>query len=183
MRDENLALQRNNTKSLVPLPANRCAIGYKWVFKVKEYPDGTVYKYKVGLVPKGFHQVASFDYNETFSPLAKPTTIKVILTIALSKSWSIKQLDANNAFLYGILKEEVFMVQPPGFEDPASPQLVCKLHKVLYGLKQAPRAWFEKLHVEPFYLLVSSLPYLIILCSFISVPLIPLICLFMWMTF
>ncbi|RVW43373.1 Retrovirus-related Pol polyprotein from transposon RE1 [Vitis vinifera] len=117
------ALQRNNTWSLVPLPAGRQAIGCKWVYKTKENPDGTVQKYKARLVAKGFHQQAGFDFTETFSPVVKPSTIRVVFTIALSRNWAIKQLDVNNAFLNGDL-----------------------LHKALYGLKQAPRAWFEKLH-------------------------------------
>ena len=145
MQDEFLALQRNNTWSLVPLPTDRQPIGCKWVFKVKENPDGSVHKYKARLVAKGFHQVAGFDFTETFSPVVKHTSIRVILTIALSYGWSIRQIDVNNALLNGDLHEEVYMAQPPGFEDPQHPHLVCRLHKSLYGLKQAPRAWFEKL--------------------------------------
>eukprot|EP00261_Vitis_vinifera_P039164 XP_019080407.1 PREDICTED: uncharacterized protein LOC109123862 [Vitis vinifera] len=140
------ALQRNNTWSLVPLPAGRQAIGCKWVYKTKENPDGTVQKYKARLVAKGFHQQAGFDFTETFSPVVKPSTVRVVFTIALSRNWAIKQLDVNNAFLNGDLQEEVFMQQPQGFIDEQNPNLVCRLHKALYGLKQAPRAWFEKLH-------------------------------------
>lgn len=116
------------------------------MFKVKENPDGTINKYKVRLVAKGFHQVAGFNFTETFSPVIKPTTIRVILTLALTKGWSVKQLDVNSAFLNGTLKEEVYMEQPLGFLDPQQPTLVCKLHKALYGLKQAHRAWFDKLY-------------------------------------
>lgn len=93
---------------------------------------------------KGFNQVAGFDFNETFSPVIKPTTIRVVLTVALSQGWTVRQLDINNAFLNGDLQEEVYMSQPEGFEDPKHPTHVCRLHKSLYGLKQAPRAWFEK---------------------------------------
>ena len=107
------------------------------MFKVKENFDGTINKYKARLVAKGFHQVAGFDFNETFSPVVKLTTIKVVLTIALAKNWVVRQLDINNAFLNGDLQEEVFMEQPPRFVDPKQPHLVCKLHKSLYGLKQA----------------------------------------------
>ncbi|RVW50500.1 Retrovirus-related Pol polyprotein from transposon TNT 1-94 [Vitis vinifera] len=134
------ALQRNNTWSLVPLPAGRQAIGCKWVYKTKENPYGTIQKYKTRLVAKGFHQQAGFDFTETFSPVVKPSTIRVVFTIALSRNWAIKQLDVNNAFLNGDLQEEVFMQQPQGFIDEKNPNLVCRLHKALYGLKQAPRA-------------------------------------------
>ena len=145
MTDEFLALQRNKTWDLVILPEGRKPVGCKWVFKVKENPDGSINKYKARLVAKGFHQTVGFDFNETFSPVVKPTTIRIILTLALSKGWLVRQLDVNNAFLNGDLQEEVFMVQPEGFEDPQHPSFVCRLNKSLYGLKQAPRAWFDKL--------------------------------------
>ena len=83
---------------------------------------------------------------ETFSPVVKPTSVRVVLTFALSHGWPVRQIDVNNAFLNGELKEEVYMNQPQGFEDPSNPNLVCRLHKSLYGLKQAPRAWFAKLN-------------------------------------
>ncbi|WKA03793.1 hypothetical protein VitviT2T_021882 [Vitis vinifera] len=145
MIDEFLTPIRNRTWSLVSLPNGRKTIGCKWVFKVKENSNGTINKYKVRLVAKGFHQVAGFDFNETFSPVVKPTTIRVVLTIALANNWVVRQLDINNAFLNGDLQEKVFMEQPPGFVDTKQPHLVCKLHKSLYGLKQAAGAWFEKL--------------------------------------
>jgi len=144
MQDEFDALQKNSTWSLVPLPPNRKAIGCKWVFRVKENSDGTLNKFKARLVAKGFHQVQGFDFTETFSPVIKPITIRLILTLALSYKWPIQQLDVNNAFLNGILEEEVYMQQPQGFEHSDS-TLVCILHKALYGLKQAPRQWFERL--------------------------------------
>ena len=145
MTDELMALLKNNTWSLVPLPPGRTPIGYKWVFKVKENPNGSIQKCKARLVAKGFHQVAGFDFIETFSPIVKPATTRVMLTIALSRGWLIHQLDVNNAFLNGVLHEEVFIEQPLGFIQHNQSHLVCKLHKSLYGLKQAPRAWFEKL--------------------------------------
>jgi hypothetical protein len=144
MKDEFNALMNNQTWTLVSLPANRHAIGCKWVFRVKENPDGTVNRYKARLVAKGFHQQAGFDFTETFSPVVKPVTVRTVLTLAITQHWPLQQLDVNNAFLNGLLTEEVYMEQPPGFEA-SDKNLVCKLNKALYGLKQAPRAWFERL--------------------------------------
>ena len=93
---------------------------------------------------KGFHQRAGLDYDEVFSPVVKPASVILILSIALSKGWSIRQFDFNNAFLNGELSEEVFMLQPEGFTS-SNPNLVCHLQKALHGLKQAPQAWFSKL--------------------------------------
>jgi histone deacetylase 1/2 len=144
MNYEYNALIKNNTWSLVPLPANRHTIGCKWVFRVKQNPDGTVNKYKARLVAKGFHQQPGFDFNETISPVVKPVTIRTVITLAVTNKWCIQQLHVNNAFLNGYLDEEVYMVQPPSFENIDS-SLDCKLQKALYGLKQAPRVWFERL--------------------------------------
>ncbi|CAJ2673651.1 unnamed protein product [Trifolium pratense] len=144
MEAEYSALLHNKTWSLVPLPAHRRAIGCKWVFRIKENPDGSINKYKARLVAKGFSQEPGFDFKETFSPVVKPVTIRIILTLALSFKWDIQQIDINNAFLNGILQEEVYMSQPPGFGN-GDKSLVCKLHKALYGLKQAPRAWYDRL--------------------------------------
>ena len=139
------ALMNNKTWVLVPPPSNQNIIGCRWVYKLKYKPDGTVERNKARLVAKGFHQTPGFDYFETFSPMVKPTTIRVVLSLALSKNWSIRQLDVHNAFLNDDLFEQVFMTQPPGFVDPSKPNFVCKLTKALYGLKQAPWAWFTKL--------------------------------------
>jgi Reverse transcriptase (RNA-dependent DNA polymerase) len=92
-------------------------------------------------------QEHGLDYFDTYNPVIKPTTIRVILTIALSKGWPLRQLDVNNAFLHGDIQGNVYMQQAPGFEDPSHPHLVCHLKKALYGLKQAPRAWFHRLKV------------------------------------
>lgn len=144
MQDEFDALQKNHTWDLVSLPPSREAIGCKWGFRVKENSDGSTNKYKARLVAKGFHQQPGFDYTETFSLVVKPVTVRTVLTIAVSRGWTLQQLDVNNAFLNGVLTEEVYMQQPKGFEA-TNHSLVCKLNKAIYGLKQAPRAWFEKL--------------------------------------
>ncbi|GAU41870.1 hypothetical protein TSUD_366180 [Trifolium subterraneum] len=112
--------------------------------RVKENPDGSIQKYKARLVAKGFHQQAGSDFTETFSPVVKPVTVRTVLIMAITNRWHIQQIDVNNDFLNGILEEEVYMQQPPGFES-SDKTMVCKLNKALYGLKQAPRAWFDRL--------------------------------------
>ncbi|KAK9057120.1 hypothetical protein SSX86_024487 [Deinandra increscens subsp. villosa] len=138
------ALIQNQTWDLVP-PTSHSPIGCKWVFRVKRNPDETIEKYKARLVAKGFLQQYGKDYFDTFSPVTKPVTIRTVLSIALSKNWPLRQLDVNNAFLHGTLHEDVYMTQPPGYENSEFPHHICKLKKSLYGLKQAPRAWYIEL--------------------------------------
>ena len=145
MREEFEALQKNKTWELVPPFRDQKVVENKWVYKVKYNPDGTVARYKARLVAKGFHQTTGIDFNETFSPVAKSPTIRIVLNLTVRNNWDIKQVDVNNAFLHGELCEEVFIRQPKGFEDKRKPQYICKLKKALYGLKQAPRAWYNKL--------------------------------------
>ena len=146
MSDEFDALLRNGTWDLVPPDNSQNIVGCKWVFRIKQKPDGTIDRYKARLVAKGFHQRPGIDYHDTFSPVAKPTTVRVLLSLAVSRGWSLRQMDVNNAFLQGPLDEDVFMSQPPGFVDPNLPTYVCKLNKAIYGLKQASRACYNELH-------------------------------------
>ena len=119
-------------------------VGNKWVFQVKYNPDGSISRYKVRLVAKGFHQTHMIDYTETFSPVVKFSIVRVILSLAVLNHWVVRQVDVNNTFLNGILIEDVYIAQPQGFVDPTKPTHICKLNKVLYGLKQALRAWFNR---------------------------------------
>ncbi|KAJ6411587.1 hypothetical protein OIU84_008214 [Salix udensis] len=107
---------------------------------VKRNSDGSITRYKAGLVAKGFHQRPGLDYMKTFSPVVKPTTVRLVLTIIVSQGWRLRQLDVNNVFLQGTLQEDVYMAQPPAFVDKDRLDFVCKLCKVIYGLKQAPLA-------------------------------------------
>lgn len=140
-----LALMKNKTWHLVPHEKGRNIINCKWVYKIKRKPDGSIERYKARLVAKGFKQRYGIDYEDTFSPVVKAATIRLVLSIAVSYGWSLRQLDVQNVFLHGYLEEEVFMRQPPGYEDKNRPHYVCKLDKALYGLKQAPHAWYSRL--------------------------------------
>ncbi|GJY00447.1 pentatricopeptide repeat-containing protein [Tanacetum coccineum] len=112
---------------------------------LKRDKNGAITCYKARFVAKGFRQQPGIDFHETFSPIVKSTTIRAVLSLAITNNWPLRQLEVHNAFLHGNLKEQVYMKQPPGFIDPQRPNHVCLLHKALYGLKQAPRAWFERL--------------------------------------
>lgn len=143
MRHEINALEENGTWTLQSLPPGKRPIGCKWVFKIKYNSDGTVERYKARLVAKGFTQVEGMDYHETFAPVARITSLRCLLAVALARGWSLCQLDVHNAFLHGDLDEEVYMRPPPGFK-PSRPDTVCRLRKSLYGLRQASRNWYSK---------------------------------------
>lgn len=142
-QEELLALQENHTWDIVPCPAGVKPIGCKWVYSIKLRSDGSLDRYKARLVALGNRQQHGVDYEETFAPVAKMTTVRLILAIAASQGWPLSQMDVKNAFLHGDLKEEIYMTPPPGFFSTPSTD-VCKLKRSLYGLKQAPRAWFDK---------------------------------------
>ncbi|XP_074293384.1 uncharacterized protein LOC141620405 [Silene latifolia] len=137
MQDEYDALARNNTWTLVPRSSAHNVVGCKWVYRNKFNPDGTLKQHKARLVAKGFTQQPGIDYTETFSPVIKPTTVRLILSLAVTKSWPIRQLDVNNAFLQGTLTENVFMTQPPGFVDQSKPDFTTEVIKIHTSRRQA----------------------------------------------
>ena len=114
------------------LPRGKKPMGCKWVFTVKYKVDGTIERYKARLVAKGFTQTYDIDYTETFAPIAKLNTIRVLLSLAANLDWPLHQFDIKNAFLNGELEEEVFMMLPPGFYKEEEETRVCKLKKSLY---------------------------------------------------
>lgn len=138
------ALEINETWDLTELPPGKVAIGCQWIFTVKFNSDGTVERYKARLVALGNRQKEGLDYDETFAPVVKMTTVRVFLKVAAAKNWEVHQMDVHNAFLHGELEEEVYMKLPPGFRN-SDGNKVCRLKKSIYGLKQAPRCWFAKL--------------------------------------
>lgn len=148
MNAELQALEGTTTWDIVSLPQNKHSIGCMWVYKVKLNSDGSLEHYKARLVAKGYTQKEGIDFVDTFSPVAKMTTVKTLLAVAAAKKWSLHQLDISNAFLNGDLNEEIYMNLPPGYTpkegETLPPNAVCKLKKSLYGLKQASRQWFLK---------------------------------------
>ena len=129
---------------MVDRPYGCKPVGCKWVFKKKMRPDGTVEKYKARLVAKGYTQNEGEDYFDTYSPVARLTTIRVLISLAASHGLLIHQMDVKTAFLNGELEEEIYMDQFDGFVAKGQEGKVCKLLKSLYGLKQAPKQWHEK---------------------------------------
>jgi hypothetical protein len=144
MEEEYAALLANQTWELVPRPHGGNVVTGKWIWTHKRRADGTLDRYKARWVLRGFTQRPGVDYDETFSPVVKPATVRTVLSLALSRSWPVHQLDVKNAFLHGTLSETVYCSQPAGFVDPTRPEMVCRLNKSLYGLKQAPRAWYSR---------------------------------------
>ncbi|KAG2758739.1 Retrovirus-related Pol polyprotein from transposon TNT 1-94 [Phytophthora cactorum] len=135
------SLHKNETWILVPLPKGRKAIGNRWVFRVKENQAGEIERFKARLVAKGFLQKYGIDYDETFAPVAKFTSIRILLSLAAKYNLTLHQMDVKTAFLNGLLDEDIYMAQPDGYIDEVHPDYVCKLKRSLYGLKQSPRMW------------------------------------------
>lgn len=144
MSTEVVALEDQRTWDVTELPKGKKALECMWIYKYKFNVDGTMERPKARLVVCGNRQVEGRDYGETFAPVAKITTVRTLLEVAVARNWEIHQMDVHNAFLHGDLKEDDYMKMPPGFYGD-SPSKVCKLRKSLYGLKQAPRCWFAKL--------------------------------------
>ena len=138
------SILQNHTWELVDLPPGCKPLGYRWIFKKKMKADGSIDKYKARLVIKGYRQREGLDYFDTYSPVTRITSIRMLLAIAALRNLEVHQMDVKTAFLNGDLEEEIYMEQPEGFVAPGQERKVCKLVKSLYGLKQAPKQWHQK---------------------------------------
>jgi hypothetical protein len=145
MVEEHNSIMRNDVWEIVSRPVGKSVVTSRWFYKVKHAADGSVEKYKARFVARGFSQKEGVDYEETFAPVARYSSIRAVLSIASEMGWSIHQMDVKTAFLNGVIEEEVYIEQPQGFEVHDRETHVCRLKKALYGLKQAPRAWYSRI--------------------------------------
>nr|GEW57831.1 putative ribonuclease H-like domain-containing protein [Tanacetum cinerariifolium] len=145
MHEELLQFKMQKVWVLVDLPHEKRAIGTKWVYRNKKDEKGIVIRNKARLIAQGHTQDEGIDYEEVFAPVARIEAIRLFLAYASFMGFMVYQMDVKSAFLYGTIKEEVYVCQPLGFEDPDHLDKVYKVVKALYGLHQVPRAWYETL--------------------------------------
>ncbi|CAI7793933.1 unnamed protein product [Closterium sp. NIES-54] len=159
MEKELKALSDRNTWKIVPasLAQDRPILSGKWVFRIKTNSDGTIERFKARWVVRGFDQEYGRDFTETFAPVTRHTSLRILLAIAASRRRPLRQIDVANAFLYAPVDAEIFVEQPHGFVD--NPSLVCQLLKSLYGIKQAPRLWQQYLHARLKRIGFNQLPH------------------------
>jgi hypothetical protein len=142
MVEEYDSIVKNNAWETVPRLIDKSVVGSRWIYKVKQVVDGSVEKYKAKFVAQGFSQIKGIDYDETFAPVTRYSSIRSILALSTQMGWCIHQMDVKTVFLNGIIEEEVCIEQPEGFETFDRELHVCRLKRALYGLKQAPCAWY-----------------------------------------
>jgi hypothetical protein len=140
MTEEYQSIINNDVWEIVPRPKSKDVVSSKWLFKIKHIDDGSIEKYKERFVARGFSQKEGIDYEETFAPVARYTSIRTIIALAAKMKWKLHQMDVKTAFLNDVIEEEVYIEQPQGFEVEDRKSHVCKLKKALYRLKKAPRA-------------------------------------------
>jgi hypothetical protein len=146
MTEEYQSIIKNDVWKIVPRPKSKDVVSSKWLFKIKHVVDGSIEKYKARFVARGFSQKEGIDYEETFAPVARYTSIRTIIALAAKMKWKMHQMDVKTTFLNGVIEEEVYIEKPQGFEVEDRKSHVCRLKKALYELKQAPRAWYGRIH-------------------------------------
>jgi hypothetical protein len=146
MEEEIASIHANRTWSLLDLPPGHHPISVKWIYRLKTGSPGSAPKYKARLVARGDQQGAGIDYQETFAPVVKWSTMRTLVSLAAQHGWPVHHMDVKSAFLHDLLDDTVFIKQPPGFIQPGSEHKVCRLHKALYGLRQSPRAWNDRIN-------------------------------------
>ena len=145
MQEELSQFKRNKVWTLVPRPTNYPIIRTKWVFRNKMDELGNMVRNKARLVAQGYNQEKGIDFDETFTLVARIKAIRLLLSFACHMNFKLFQMDVKSVFLNVFIQEEVYVEQPPDFEDFEKPNHVYKLQKAIYGLKQAPRVWYERL--------------------------------------
>jgi hypothetical protein len=177
MVEEYTSIMRNDVWDIVSRPEGKSVVSSRWLYKIKHVAYGSIEKFKVRFVARGFSQKEGVDYEETFSPVTRYASIQVVISIASVMRWRIHQMDVKTTFLNGIIEEEVYIEKPQGFEVHGRESHVCRLKKSLYRLKQAPRAWysridgylqsmgFTKSEVDPnlYFILVGADPLILVL--------------------
>ena len=145
MVEEYKSIVQNDVWHIIPKPKDKSVVSSKWLWKIKYALDGSIEIHKARFVARGFSQKAGIDYEETFAPVARFTSVRTIIAIATAKGWKVHQMDVKTAFLNRVINEEVYIEQLEGFVIKDKNLYVCKLKKALYGLKQASRAWYERI--------------------------------------
>ena len=147
MMEEYQSVMKNDVCDILPKPENKSVVSSKWIYKIKHVVDGSIEKYKARFVARGFYHKEEIDYEETFVPVARNTSIKTIMALASMMKWNLHHMDVKESFLNGVIEEELY-IKPQGFEVEYRVTHVCKLKKDLYGLKQAPRAWYGRIPIS-----------------------------------
>jgi hypothetical protein len=143
--EEYQSILKNEVWEIVPRPKSKDVVCSKWLLKIKHVADGSIEKYKARFVARGFSQKEAIDYEETFAPVARYSSIRTIIAIAAKMKWKLHQMDVKTTFLNGVIEEEVYIEQPQGIEVEDRKSHVCMLKKALYRLKQAPRSWYGRI--------------------------------------
>ena len=145
MTEEYQSIMKNDVWDIVPKRENKSVASSKWIYKIKHVADGSIERYEAIFVARGFYQKEGIDYEWTFSPVERYTSIRTIMTLDSMMKWDIHQMDVKRTFLNGVIEEDVYIEQLQGFEVKERVNHVCKLKKALYGLKKAPRAWYGRI--------------------------------------